>query len=525
MITDVTDRPASNFLVNTPVECSVSSSLTSLETLYIEHKWTVDSFAVHMDLSPVAEYLTSPVFGSKDNRYKFNLRLYPTGKDEECRSYVSLFLMIRECPGQKIRFKVNFFVETTDGPKYCALNRHVVAINKGGIVTASKFFAVEFLKSRSQRFLPNDTLTVGVQLAIFGDTVSSEVSRDEISAQDDFTIPDPCLATDMQFLLDNETHTDCELWILAPTSSNIDDLQNGISGANLLSEEDEEKLLLFETTTDDSPDLPGPSTLQQQKMVVKRRERSPPPGTTIFKCHKAILSARSAVFAAMFDHDMRESQSSVCKIHDLTPTAVRAVLQFLYAGCCPQIEECAEEILPAADKYQVILLKDQCERHLARKICADNVCRFLKFADKHSAPLLRRKAVSFFREHKQEVLTSDPWDALESEDPQLAAQTLRHILTNDRNPTSAIGGGAASQSNTMGLGSGANNNASQSSNSYGVTANDVMRRRAQSPNAFGAAHRSAGVGSGGGKRTLPVVAMANGGAGRGSGDNKRARFS
>lgn len=67
----------------------------------------------------------------QDNRYKFNLRLYPTGKDEECRSYVSLFLMIRECPGQKIRFKVNFFVETTDGPKYCALNRHVVAINKG----------------------------------------------------------------------------------------------------------------------------------------------------------------------------------------------------------------------------------------------------------------------------------------------------------------------------------------------------------------------------------------------------------
>jgi len=65
MITDVTDRPSSNFLVNAPVECSVSSSLTSLETLYIEHKWTVDSFAVHMDLSPVAEYLTSPVFGSK----------------------------------------------------------------------------------------------------------------------------------------------------------------------------------------------------------------------------------------------------------------------------------------------------------------------------------------------------------------------------------------------------------------------------------------------------------------------------
>lgn len=54
-------------------------------------------------------------------------------------------------------------------------------------MTASKFFAVEFLKNRAQRFLPNDTLTVGVQLAIFGDTVSSEVSRDELSTLDDLS--------------------------------------------------------------------------------------------------------------------------------------------------------------------------------------------------------------------------------------------------------------------------------------------------------------------------------------------------
>lgn len=181
MITDVVRdfRSESSLGGNPSADRSISSSITCLENLTIEHKWTVESFPIHMELCSVGEALSSPVFGSKDGRYKFNLRLFPTGKDEECRSYVSLFLMIRECPGQKIKFKVNFFVETTEGPKFCALNRHIVAINKGGIVTASKFFAVDFLKGRAQRFLPNDTLTVGVELSIFGDTFSSDVKKEE----------------------------------------------------------------------------------------------------------------------------------------------------------------------------------------------------------------------------------------------------------------------------------------------------------------------------------------------------------
>uniref|UniRef100_A0A915K4G0 Uncharacterized protein n=1 Tax=Romanomermis culicivorax TaxID=13658 RepID=A0A915K4G0_ROMCU len=421
MITDVTDRPATNFLVNAPVECSVSSSLTSLETLYIEHKWTVDSFAVHMDLSPVAEYLTSPVFGSKDNRYKFNLRLYPTGKDEECRSYVSLFLMIRECPGQKIRFKVNFFVETTDGPKYCALNRHVVTINKGGIVTASKFFAVEFLKNRSQRFLPNDTLTVGVQLAIFGDTISSDVSQDNINLLNDYANPDSSLYQDFQLLLDNELHTDCQLIVLNDNNN-----------------------LSTTVFKDEETDSPGPSSSAPVEPPIV------PENATIFKCHKSILSARSPVFAAMFDHDMKEANSSQCKIDDLTPEAVRAILQFLYSGTCPQIEEFAEEILPAADKYQIILLKSRCEHRLAGKISLENVCRYLKLADKHSAPLLRQKSLAFFQEHKKDVLTSNFWDSLETEDPQLAAQTLRQLLTggNSQSTTSSQNVGGISSSST-----------------------------------------------------------------------------
>lgn len=58
-----------------------------------------------------------------------------------------------------------------------------------------------------------------------------------------------------------------------------------------------------------------------------------------FRAHKGILAARSPVFAAMFDpnHDMIEAQKSECEIEDLTPTAVGALLHFIYTDTCPQL--------------------------------------------------------------------------------------------------------------------------------------------------------------------------------------------
>lgn len=41
---------------------------------------------------------------------------------------------------------MNFYIDTTDGPRGCALNKNVVTINRGGIVTASKFFSTDTLK-------------------------------------------------------------------------------------------------------------------------------------------------------------------------------------------------------------------------------------------------------------------------------------------------------------------------------------------------------------------------------------------
>lgn len=59
---------------------------------------------------------------------------------------------------------------------------------------------------------------------------------------------------------------------------------------------------------------------------------------TVLRAHKAVLSVRSPVFNAMFDHNMKEANSSQCIIEDLTVNSVRAILQFIYTDTCPQME-------------------------------------------------------------------------------------------------------------------------------------------------------------------------------------------
>lgn len=355
------------------IERSISSSVTCLETLQIVHKWTVENFPVHMELCNVHDSLTSSVFGSNDGRYKFTLRLFPTGKDEECRGYVSLFLIIRECPEPRIRFRVNFFIETTEGPRGCALNRNIVTINKGGIVTASKFFAMDFLKTRAQRFLPNDSLTVGCELSVFGETVNKDLKEEE--ARERIVLPESSLSADLSNLLSTESHTDCELLV---------------DGCR-------------------------------------------------YRAHKGILAARSPVFAAMFDpsHDMIEAQKNECEIEDLTSTAVCALLHYIYTDTCPQLIDYAEEILPAADKYQLVRLKAECELELSKTLTPENVCRRLKLADKHSAPTLKERALTFLRQQSTDVLKSGAWAELERDDPVLAAATLKELVIERRASTSS----------------------------------------------------------------------------------------
>ena len=77
-------------------------------------------------------------------------------------------------------------------------------------------------------------------------------------------------------------------------------------------------------------------------LVVKGKE---------FPVHKAILSARSPVFAAMFEHeDTKEANEGKVEITDILDDVFQELLNYTYTSRIPIKEQLTPELLSAADK-------------------------------------------------------------------------------------------------------------------------------------------------------------------------------
>ncbi|GAV07841.1 hypothetical protein RvY_17628 [Ramazzottius varieornatus] len=60
----------------------------------------------------------------------------------------------------------------------------------------------------------------------------------------------------------------------------------------------------------------------------------------------------------------------------------------MYYGCLDIPDDQAKDVLAAADKYELLDLKEHCERLLIRCLVAKNLVHLLLFADEFSAPKL-----------------------------------------------------------------------------------------------------------------------------------------
>ena len=78
-----------------------------------------------------------------------------------------------------------------------------------------------------------------------------------------------------------------------------------------------------------------------------------------------MLTARSPVFEAMFQHDTLESQTNVVTIKDIEPEVFEEILLYIQTGDAPNINKIAKKLLAAADFYQLDQLKISCQEVLS----------------------------------------------------------------------------------------------------------------------------------------------------------------
>lgn len=144
-----------------------------------------------------------------------------------------------------------------------------------------------------------------------------------------------------------------------------------------------------------------------------------------FNVHKAVLIARSSVFAAMFQHDMTEKQTSVASITDSDPGSFPEFLEYLYTGRLEGVTfESAFHLFTTADKYDVQKLKRFCVQYMMSSVTAENVCDIAVLADRHDEDELLASAQEFFNKNAAQTFKTEQWTLLMKENSFLAQKIL-----------------------------------------------------------------------------------------------------
>ena len=133
-----------------------------------------------------------------------------------------------------------------------------------------------------------------------------------------------------------------------------------------------------------------------------------------FSAHKAILSARSEFFEAMFrPGGMTESSTNEIEMQQCDKNAFRRMLEFIYGGDVEDLDECSSsEIIALLEMSNEYLLEDLCKlcEHAAAKIVnTENIGKFMLLCSRYvSGSLLLRSACTRFVSDHGRQLRTDP---------------------------------------------------------------------------------------------------------------------
>lgn len=147
----------------------------------------------------------------------------------------------------------------------------------------------------------------------------------------------------------------------------------------------------------------------------------------ILVAHKAILSARSRVFKAMFESPLAINQEEI-EISDISEESVKKMLSFIYSGEVNHLDvRSAMELYYAADKYELNSLKDICTRVMVGNVETDNVIDIILLSNRHSDHDLEHVCITFIAKNAPEIQDKPEWVDFMKLYPQLANKVFKNL--------------------------------------------------------------------------------------------------
>ena len=89
--------------------------------------------------------------------------------------------------------------------------------------------------------------------------------------------------------------------------------------------------------------------------------------------------------------------------------AANEMLLFIYSGQAKKLQQKAASLLMAAEKYDLMELKQRCEASLSHDLDVDNVLDMLVLADLHRASNLRDLALKFVADNRKIIMSQKEW--------------------------------------------------------------------------------------------------------------------
>ncbi|CAL5405230.1 unnamed protein product [Camellia sinensis] len=146
--------------------------------------------------------------------------------------------------------------------------------------------------------------------------------------------------------------------------------------------------------------------------------------------HRAVLAARSPVFRSMFSHDLKEKELSTINISDMSSEACQAFLNYIYGNI--QNQEFLTHrlaLLRAADKYDILDLKEMCQESLLEDIDARNVLERLQNASLYQLPKLKASCLRYLVKFGKIFDIRDDFNSfMQCADRELIAEIFHEVL-------------------------------------------------------------------------------------------------
>ena len=149
-----------------------------------------------------------------------------------------------------------------------------------------------------------------------------------------------------------------------------------------------------------------------------------------FSCHRLVVAANSPVLAAMLQSNMVEASSGTIEISDMKPSVLQAILEWIYKNRIETKDlkddfDFAEDLIAAAEMYDLSRLKQICEDVLCDILAVDNVLMTLVIGDRHGAAKLKEQALKISVEKKKEIVKLENWGEFMVTYPKLAVEMTR----------------------------------------------------------------------------------------------------